>query len=627
MNLRKKTTIVVLAIVVSALIVPAFEGVERTFLITQQAPQSGIWVERARIAWKYFAVGRGVIESTGLHQGTKWWHYFTEWDLGNHVLAIIAADKLGIITDPVWTADYRIGKILTFLEERELNDDPSYPVPYLVYDAYNGLPGWRTDSSIAKKATNPSDTGRLLIALKKLKEYKPSLATRIDNIVSRNGYGYVAEQNAEWGEGFYRYYVAQGFAAFGSNTPPVQASLNEMNRLDQEVNNGNYIDVYGEQLPIAWITTEPFVLGLLDLNLDGIFKKYGQRVYNALERRYVDKGRFQAWSEGQYDDYEGTGARYLYEWVVAHNNGIWLIMQQGTPGPINIPPVIYAKTALALDALYRTRYTSDMVNYLLSVPGMIAPGDWGFTEGASENGRLLEEIITAGTNSIIIESALHVLTSYTLADFPFPFVDGSSSLRASLVVGASWPHGRYSLGAATTDVVGSTFVGLRLGMRASTATIVDYHDTDVVGYDPSTGSMWVGDTFHPNLIGFGGPGVNMLFDYYNDKLPASFTSQGGWHIVTPTNQYWKSTDAQGRATIDYAIIAIYYDASRDSHVLLIGGIGAEGSVAASKLIADGTPLSGRAVVVKVSDGNGDGYITFWDIVHGRERIEIAETVT
>jgi hypothetical protein len=621
----KINAFMVFIIVFFLLLAPTFEIIRKVPIVIKQSNQDGVWINRAKIAWKYFAPGKGVVINTGLHQGTKWWHYFTEWDLGNYIIAIIAADKLGIIDDSVWTADYRIEKILGFLENRELNDDPNYQVPYLVYDAYNGSPGWKTDPNIAKKTTNPSDAGRLLIALKKLKEYKPNLANRIDNIVLRNNYAYVAEQTSEWGEGFYRYYIAQGFAAFNIYTAKVNESLKEMERLDEEVNSGTYVEVYGERLPTSWITTEPIVLGIMELNLDGIFKKYAQRVYNALEKRYKVVGMYQAWSEGQYDDFEGIGARYLYEWIVTPPNSIWVIMQQGTPGPINIPPVIYTKTVFALDAIYRTNYTNNMVKYILSIPGVIAPDDWGFIEGVSENGRVLEDVITAATNAFIIESALHV-SSYSLVDLPFPFIDGSSRLRASFIVGASWPHGRNNFGASTTDVVGSVFVALKFGGASSSTNIVNYHDSDVVGYDPSTGRMWIGDTYHPNLVSFGGPGVNMLFDYYNDKLLAKFTSIGGWHIVTPTKEYWKEVDNHGRTVKDYGIIALYYDESRDSYVLLVGGIGAEGTIAASKVLSDGIPISGRAVVVEVSDGNGDSYITFWNIIHNEEKIEIKEII-
>jgi hypothetical protein len=59
---------------------------------------------------------------------------------------------------------------------------------------------------------------------------------------------------------------------------------------------------------------------------------------------------------------------------------------------------------------------------------------------------------------------------------------------------------------------------------------------------------------------------------------------------------------------------------------LIGGIGAEGSVAASKYIADYNSLTGREMIIKVYDGNGDGIVTFWDLIHGLEKIEVVEII-
>jgi hypothetical protein len=195
------------------------------------------------------------------------------------------------------------------------------------------------------------------------------------------------------------------------------------------------------------------------------------------------------------------------------------------------------------------------------------------------------------------------------------------------VLGASWPHGRHNYGASVADIIGATLIALRVRPDYHAGRyFVSYHDTDVIGYNPATGDMWRGDTIYPNLISVGGPGVNMLFDYYNDLLPARFTSEGGWHIITPNNEYWKIVDQYGHTIVDYAIIAMHYDEEWNSYVLLIGGIGAEGSVAASKYIADYNSLTGREMIVKVYDGNGDGIVTFWDLIHGLEKIEVVEII-
>ncbi|RLF07669.1 MAG: hypothetical protein DRJ60_02180, partial [Thermoprotei archaeon] len=216
----------------------------------------------------------------------------------------------------------------------------------------------------------------------------------------------------------------------------------------------------------------------------------------------------------------------------------------------------------------------------------------------------------------------------TLDYFPQPFLKDDGTINFAFVLGATWPHGRHNYGASVADIIGSTLIALRMRPNQPIqSSFISYHDTDVVGYNPSTGNMWIGDTAYPTLISVGGPGVNMLFDYYNNILPAYFSKEGGWHIETTTgNEYWRELDEYGRTVEDYAIIAIHYDAETSRYFMLIGGIGAEGSVAASKYIADFNSLEGRAMVIKVSDGNGDGIVTFWNLIHGLEKIEVIEII-
>jgi len=357
------------------------------------------WLNWASIAWRYFTPGIGVNPNTGLHYATKDWHYFTDWDLGTYIIAILDAEELGILKeDGDWGSNYRLNKILDFLETRELNKDN---LPYWAYSAENGKP----DTS---RISNPSDAGRLLLSLYKLKISKPELASRIEKIVyERTNFSLFASDLRYWKgtSGFYAYLDAQGFKLWGFDKyEPVSKMLKWIN----EVSSMPHIDVYGQLLPKGYITTEPFILGVIDLNLNDVFKEYAQRVYRAQEKRYTLTKILTAWSEGAYDDYEGKGTYYLYEWIVADKEK-WIVYSPSLERT-KITPVIYTKVAFAFHAMYNTNYTSMLVDKLL-----ILVTDEGFIEGMTENGRVLNgkfgnnPLLTDKTNGMIVSAARYAI--------------------------------------------------------------------------------------------------------------------------------------------------------------------------------------------------------------------------
>jgi hypothetical protein len=78
----------------------------------------------AKNAWNYFQPGVGVNPATGLHYGSLNWHYSTDWDAGGYIQAVLDAEHLGILSKSgTWGADYRIDKVLAFLETRELDSN------------------------------------------------------------------------------------------------------------------------------------------------------------------------------------------------------------------------------------------------------------------------------------------------------------------------------------------------------------------------------------------------------------------------------------------------------------------------------------------------------------------------
>ena len=303
------------------------------------------WLEWAKIAWSYFDPGVGVSPGTGLSRASRYWSFTTDWDLGRYIVAIILAERMGIL--PIggkWGAEDRLEKVLHFLETRKLTP---YGIPAWCYSAENGEPG-------RGGTTNVFDFGRLLIALHMLRKYRPDLADRIDAIVRRVDCERLANNLMAWRatSGFYKYYVAHGFKFFGFDKYyPVKEAL----KVFEEIKNGEHVDVYGVSLPVTEVTSEPLLHMVFELDPGEDFMDYVYRVYLAQESRYKATKKFTAWSEGN------TGLRdpsYVYEWIVTPSGKTWVI----TPKPVT--PIIFTRAAFGLHAIYDTSYTRSLVEYI-----------------------------------------------------------------------------------------------------------------------------------------------------------------------------------------------------------------------------------------------------------------------
>ena len=131
-----------------------------------------VWKTVAANAWQYFQPDNGVDRNTGLPKASLGFPYFTDWDLGVYIQAIIDANQTGLIgNDGDWGSNARIAKVLNFLETRDLNN-ASYP--FWFYQASDQLPHIEC-SDKATTNVDTVDTGRLFIALNNLKTFNNSL--------------------------------------------------------------------------------------------------------------------------------------------------------------------------------------------------------------------------------------------------------------------------------------------------------------------------------------------------------------------------------------------------------------------------------------------------------------------
>jgi hypothetical protein len=555
------------------------------------------WLTWAGIAWKYFQFGVGVHQTTGISRANLAWYATTDWDTGGYIIAIISAHKLGLISYDEFTN--RISKVLSFLKNRELTTkDGIQGWPYWAYYWHNGMP-----NTEGRLYTDAVDSGRLLYALDLLRKYDGRFENDVLYIFNRSksAYDVMQAQLSPW---YYGYIAAKGFIAFGYD----KSSL----IYDFENWKGSFIDVYEQSLPAVKTTSEPIILGIIELGVKGNFFEFGRRVYEVQKSRWSSTGKLTGWSEGNYQNPPG----YIYEWIIdpSVNPPTWVIKSHdGTI--MNVDPLMYVKVAFAYTAIYgENEYTLTLLN----VAKNIYNSNYGFGEAVFENGTsakslwpVEEAFYSDKTNQMILTSAVYALT-LSFSDYPFMFIDSSSMVSVNVVIGAS--HDHYPCGRAhTIDVVGSNLILSSFIPYANAVNVTSMMDHIQAAY-------WDGSKIvlkvEGNIITAGGPPVNYVWRYYNDKkvLSAYFNPLGTVYIPSNNHKYSMVNDYyQGKPVTDYAILELYKDGDRN--ILLVAGISGFATYYASKWLAektiDGTirNYNAKAIILKLYDQDGDPLTT------------------
>ncbi len=361
---------------------------------TSPAMTPGVWRQIARNAWNYYTPGSGIDVKTGLPAAAQGYNYFTDWDLGVYIQAIIDARKLNLITtDGTWGSHARLEKIISFLETRPI--DNTTGVPYWFYGS-DGT-GFRTQSSL-----DIMDTGTLFVALYNAKVFDHDLASRIDGFVHGDRTDYTALvpsiKQMTSSASIYGYYCASGFAFFWP----------ELSNVPTAILNNIYASTVttpeGVILPKADISCEPLLYSFFNLGTNPKIVGLMNDTYSAHEAKYNSTGRYVAFSEGN------GPSGFIWEWVVMTNGETWKVYD-GQAFRDDINPIIYSKVSLSFLAIYNSTFARDMCIYLErllpdpSLRGYSAGAD--FTDYAGNT--VLIEGVDCNTNGLILSAARYAL--------------------------------------------------------------------------------------------------------------------------------------------------------------------------------------------------------------------------
>jgi hypothetical protein len=339
------------------------------------------WKRVGEFAWAYFQPGSGVDSTTGLPGSGPWFPYFTDWDLGVYVQAVLDAQAIDLIgTNGTWGANDRLEKVVTFLENRELNATTHYP--YWFYQG-NGA-NYKQESDKATDPVNVADTGRLFVALNNTKTYAtkndPTLVTRINNVVyntygNRSNYAALVpgvKAESTYSTNLYAYYSLAGFAGFW----PKELAEAQTSIINNIISSGTVTTQENVTLPKGRLTGDPLFGAIFDLtNNPTQLTTIAKQVYLAHEAFYNQTGMYRAFSEGP------TGSSdWAYEWVV-YDNQTWVVRTAN--GDYNITPIIYSKIAFSFLAVYNSTYARNMVIFL---EDRLEKPDRGYYNGINEAG-------------------------------------------------------------------------------------------------------------------------------------------------------------------------------------------------------------------------------------------------
>jgi len=359
----------------------------------------------AKTAWRYFE--NNYHESTGMVNSVNKFPSSTLWDMGNYLMALIAANELHIIDAN--TYDSRVSKILTSLGKLPLYQN------LLPNKAYNSetLQMTNYDNKVSKKGIGWSaiDIGRILIPLSYIEYNQPQYSQKLHTILSRwnikkmtkegSLYGAVVKKGKESilqeGRLGYEQYSSKMFATFG-------VDITNALRYDKYL---EYKDIYDINIPYDrrdkehsnannYVLMEPYMLDGLEFGWDYFSHEFSYRLYKAQEKRYQDTGILTAVTEDHIDQ-----APYFIYNSIFVNKKEWVAIDETGKVHQNLKQ-LSTKASIVMDILYDTSYTHKLME---KVKTLQSPEGW--YAGIYEKDNKVNKALTCNTNAIILEALFY----------------------------------------------------------------------------------------------------------------------------------------------------------------------------------------------------------------------------
>ncbi|MBO9478209.1 DUF3131 domain-containing protein [Shimia sp. R11_0] len=358
----------------------------------------------ARVAWAYFAAHYRA--ETGFVDAVSGYASATIWDQGSYLMALVAAQGLGLITSE--TFETRSAALLAGLERLPLFEgrlpNKAYDTRSLAMVDYENTPvpegiGW-----------SALDVARLLMALRALEMRAPQFGPRVRQLLASWDLAAMTAEGQLWGatrhageteylqEGRigYEQYGARAAALWGLDS--LYASTARPILAWQEIQ-GVQVGTdrrrarsFGAITPVA---SDPYLMQAFEMGLTAEAAVLAGRLYQAQEARFRATRQLTSVSEDHIDQ----APHFLYGTVFG-NGRDWAVLSEAGA---HYPQLrsISLKAAVGWDALYGSAYTQQL---RAALRDLATPEGW--LAGRYEVDGRINAALTLNTNAVVLE-ALH----------------------------------------------------------------------------------------------------------------------------------------------------------------------------------------------------------------------------
>ncbi|MGB3917919.1 MAG: DUF3131 domain-containing protein [Thiothrix litoralis] len=358
----------------------------------------------AKTAWRYFQ--NNTMPETGLVNSVDKYNASTLWDTSSYLMAVIAAQRLGIIDQNEF--DTRIAKALDSLTKMPLFEgklpNKSYNTISLQMVDYTNQP---SEKGIGWSAI---DIGRALVPLNVLAWNYPQHTASVKKVMERwdtqpmlvkgtlQGAAVTDAGKTEYlqeGRLGYEEYAAKSFNLMGLDVANALRYTDFLTFVDidgiQVATDSRSAQQYGAH---NYVVSEPYILDGVEFGWDHLSQELAWRVYKVQEKRFEDTGILTAVSEDNID----KPPYFVYNTVFT-NGKIWnAITEKGEDA--SQFKTLSTKAAFGWHMLYETPYTQK----LMDKAATLTDPERGWYSGVYEVSGEPNKALTANTNGIILET-------------------------------------------------------------------------------------------------------------------------------------------------------------------------------------------------------------------------------
>jgi hypothetical protein len=363
------------------------------------------FLSAARTAWVY--VENNYQPATGWVNSVDGYPYATIWDIGSGLMALFAAERLGLLDGDEY--DARMRRALRTLLDAGLFGDVAFNKNYSTRTGQiAGRPG-QEDTEERGYGWSALDVGRLLVVLHVIDRNHPQYRDLVHGIVGRLDFerlvadGYLRGEDVDsrgrlrrYQEGTlgYEQYAATGFAAWRHEAPH---ALNVRRNARPVAVHGIPLlaDVRGRE----HLTSDPFVMMGLETGWSPDMRDLAWRVLAAQEARWRSTGVVTMVNE---DALTGP-PHFLYYSVYGSGRAFHVEAPAGAP-PGPAPRTTSVKAAYGWHALLPGSYTWRVIERVQP-----ARGENGWGAGVFEADGRVSGPANVNTAAVVLEAALYVL--------------------------------------------------------------------------------------------------------------------------------------------------------------------------------------------------------------------------